>query len=120
MAKVTLEDDRVGIYLNPVDEVLALHGSLHLPYSHIKTVTHETVPFAWYRGFRVGTDIPGVKVAGSFYNGDGVFFYDFHDRERCLTFELDHEHYQRVVVQVNGDQDPAALAKEIRARLSGS
>lgn len=117
MARIELEPDRVSVHLNVLDEVLAMHGSLHLPYRDIRTVAHAPVPDAWYRGFRIGTNIPGVKVAGTFFNGGDTVFYDFHDPARCLTFELTHERYQHVVVQVDKDQDPDALARQIAARI---
>ncbi|GEM_PF-593941 len=117
VAHIELEPSRVGVLLNPLDKVLALHGSLHIPYSHIKSVKHEPVPKAWFRGLRIGTRIPGVKVAGTFFTGAGRIFYDFHDPEHCLTFELAHETYKQVVVEVNRDQDPATLAARILLRL---
>ena len=117
MARIELEPSRVSVLLNPLDEVLALHGSLHIPYSHINSAKHEPVPAAWFRGIRIGTNVPGVKVAGTFFTGGGVIFYDFHDPLRCLIFELAHETYKRVVVEVNRDQDPATLAAQILLRL---
>lgn len=44
-------------------------------------------------------------------------FYDFHAPLRCLTFEIEHQHYKRVVVQVDKNQDPVSLVKQITARL---
>jgi hypothetical protein len=117
MAHIELEADRVSMQLSLLDEVLAMHGSLHIPYRHITAVHAGPVPEAWFRGFRIGTNIPGVKVAGSFYNGDGVVFYDFHDPARCLTLETTHERYHGVVVEVDHDQDPVALAQQVAARL---
>lgn len=119
MARIELEPDRVKVTLSLLDEILALHGSLEMPYGHIRTVTADPVPDAWFRGVRIGTNVPGVKVAGTFFTGDEAVFYDFHDPQRCLTFELDHQRYRRVVVQVDRDQDPAALAKDVTRRLTG-
>jgi len=31
MAHIELEADRVSVNLNPLDEILSLHGSLHVP-----------------------------------------------------------------------------------------
>ncbi len=42
-----------------------------------------------------------------------------HDGSRCLTLELSHERYRRVVIEVDRDQDHAALASEIQARIGG-
>ncbi|HJR12755.1 MAG TPA: hypothetical protein VJ833_02550 [Rhodanobacteraceae bacterium] len=118
MARIELEADRVSANLNPLDEILSLHGSLHVPYRHIQSVNADPVPPAWCRGIRIGTNVPGVKVAGTFLTDEGTIFYDFHDPQRCLTFDLAHQHYRRVVVQVDKDQDPAALAADISARLT--
>lgn len=117
MARIELEPTRIGVILNPLDEVLALHGSLHIPYSHIRSVRHEPVPEALFRGVRIGTNIPGIKVAGSFFTTEGVIFYDFHDPSRCLIFELDHETYKKAVVEVDRSQDPATLAAQIATRI---
>lgn len=117
MARIEPGAERVDIYLSPLDEILALHGSLHLPYSHIRAVSHAPVPPDWFLGLRIGSNVPGVKVAGTFFTTQGTIFYDFHDAGHCLTFELVHEHYLRVVVEVNRDQDPEALAERITARL---
>ena len=117
MARIELESSRVNIVLNPLDEVLALHGALRIPYSHIKSVKHVPVPPEWFRGFRIGTNVPGIKVAGTFFTDEGTIFYDFHDPEHCLTFELAHEKYKRVVVEVNRDQEPTRLAVQIASHL---
>ena len=117
MARIDCDDERIEILLSPLDEVLSLHGSLHIPLTHVRSVRHETVPEEWFRGFRIGTNFPGVKVAGTFFTGDGMIFYDFHDPTRCLILDLAHEHYSRVIVEVDKDQDPGELAGRINALL---
>jgi len=114
MAHIELEADRVSVNLNPLDEILSLHGSLHVPPTGpIQSVNADPVPPARCRGIRIGTNVTGVKVANTFFTDEGMIFYDFHDPQRCLTFDLAHQHYRRVVVQVDKDQDPAALAADI-------
>ena len=81
MARVEVADSDVTAHLSPLDEVLALHGSLRIPYTHIRSVSAEPVPFAWYRGFKIGTDVPGVKVAGTFITDEGSIF-------ECVTHGL--------------------------------
>ncbi|HEX7326900.1 MAG TPA: hypothetical protein VF292_16345 [Rhodanobacteraceae bacterium] len=119
MAHIELEHDCVAVRLNWVDKVLALHGSLGIPYDHITSVAHTPVPQDWFRGVRIGTNLPGVKVAGTFFTVDGRIFYDFSDASRCLVFGLEHERYTHVVVQVDAEQDPADLAQRIVTRLDG-
>ncbi|MHB1505242.1 MAG: hypothetical protein ACYCO4_03625 [Sulfobacillus sp.] len=120
MAHVTVEATGVSVHLSLGDEILAMHGSLHIPLTHISAVSTDRVPEAFFRGFKIGTNVPGVKTAGSFITGDGMIFYDFHDPSRCLTLALTHEKYGQVVVEVDRDQDLTALAQDIRARLSAT
>lgn len=117
MAHIELESARVAVELQRLDEVLSLHGNLYIPYQHIRAVSTAPVPEAWFRGIRIGTNLPGIKVAATFYTPDGAVFYDYHDRTRCLTLDLDHETLKRAVVQVDADQDRIALAQAITARL---
>lgn len=121
MARVTVHDSEVHIRLDLLDEVLAFHGGLSIPLSHVRSVSTDRVPDARWHGERFGTDLPGIITAGTFVNWDGHVFYDFRDPDRCLTLELAHDHYNAVVVQVDGDKE--AVAKEIeaaRARLAGA
>ena len=117
MAHLQLGQDRLEISLSLGDELLSLHGTFHLPYTHITSVSTEPVQAAWFRGFKIGTNIPGVKTAGTFITGDGTIFYDFHSPDRCITLNLNHETYRQVVVEVDAGQDPGALAAAIRERL---
>ncbi len=119
MAHVTVGDDAVHIRLELLDEVLAFHGGLTIPLAHIQGVSTDPVPAVRWHGERFGTDLPGIITAGTFVNWDGHVFYDFRDPDRCVTIRLDHEHYNAVVVQVDGDKE--AVAREIeaaRARLA--
>ncbi len=117
MARVRDDHDAVFIELSWPDKVLALSGSLRIPYAHIAGIHTDPVPRTWYRGMRIGTNLPGIKVAGTFVNSEGIMFYDFRDPNRCLTFILTHERYTKVVVEVDPEQDPNGLCLAIRKRL---
>jgi len=117
MAHVEVAPEKLQITLSLGDEILALHGAFHLPYTHIQAVSTDSVPEALFRGFKIGTNLPGVKTAGTFITGEGTIFYDFHDPDRCLTLSLSHDTYQQVVIEVDRDQDPSTLAAAIRGRI---
>lgn len=119
MARIEVADGEVRIHLSVVEEVLSLHGALHIPLRHIVGVSADPVPKALWRGVRIGANIPGVLVAGTFLTGDGAIFYDIRQGDRCLTLELAGETYKRVVVEVGPEQDPADLARAITAAQAG-
>ncbi len=117
MAHIDVASDKLEITLSLGDEILSLHGAFHVPYTHISSVSTDRVPDEWFRGFKIGTNVPGVKTAGTFITGDGSIFYDFHNPERCLTLSLTHETYRQVVIEVDKGQDPETLAAQIQQRL---
>ena len=64
------------------------------------------------KGIRLpGTHLPGVIAAGSFYTFGGEWvFWDVHDPQKALTINLAHEHYIKLVVEVD---DPVATVAAI-------
>jgi hypothetical protein len=62
-----------------------------------------------------GSQIPGIITAGTFYQHDGAVFYDVHDPERTIVLELNHEHYKRLVMEV---EDPAAAVAQLQNALT--
>jgi hypothetical protein len=67
MARVEPGADGVTVRLSPLDEVSALHGWLRIPHAHIRSVSTDAVPLAWYRGIKMG-----ATVAGTFGTGEGA------------------------------------------------
>lgn len=116
MASIEVRDGRIDIHLSISEEVLALHGALHIPLRHVIGVSAEPVPPAAWRGVRIGTNVPGVVVAGTFYTAEGAVFYDMRHGDRCVTIELADDRFKRVVVELEPGQDPQAVVAEIEAQ----
>lgn len=38
----------------------------------------------------VGTQVPGLITAGTFYQSGGIVFYDVHDPGQTIVLEIDH------------------------------
>jgi hypothetical protein len=116
MVKVSIENDRVRFEIEGWDRLWALKSQLEIPLSHILAVRADPEPArGWWHGLRFpGTQIPGVLTAGSFYQSDGFVFFDVHDPERTIVIDLDHEHYKRLVIEV---EDPAEVVQRIRAAV---
>src|SRR4029077_18593127 len=94
----------------------AFRSRLDIPLAHIRAV--EIDPEAargWWHGLRImGSNIPGVLMAGPFYQDGGFVFYDVHDPRQTIVLELEHETYKRLIVQV---EDPEATRKMIERAL---
>ena len=116
MVEITIEGDRVRFEVEGWDKLWSLKSQLEIPLAHIDSVRADPEPArGWWHGFRLpGTQIPGVLTAGSFYQHGGMVFYDVHDPEGTIVVELDHEQYERLIVEV---ADPAEAVARLSAAL---
>ena len=106
MVRISIEGDRVHFDVEGLDKFWAFRSRLDIPLAHIRAV--EIDPEAargWYHGLRMlGSNIPGVLTAGTFYQQGGIVFYDVHEPERAIVLELEHETYKRLIVEVDNPQ----------------
>jgi len=116
MVHVAVDGDRVRFDVEGWDKLWALKSQLDIPLAHIRSVRFDPDAAAgWWHGFKFpGTDLPGVITAGTFYQSDGVVFYDVHDLQRTIVIDLEHDHYKRLVIEV---EDPSATVKSLQAAL---
>jgi hypothetical protein len=119
MVRISLEGDRVRFDVQGWDQLWALKSQLEIPLEHITAVRVDPeAARGWWHGLRFpGTNIPGVLTAGTYYEHDGgAVFYDVHDPERTIVLELDHDHYKRLVVEVEDPEGAVTLLNKAIAR----
>jgi hypothetical protein len=116
MVLISIEGDRVHFDVEGLDKFWAFRSRLDIPLAHIRAV--EIDPEAargWWHGLRImGSNIPGVLTAGTFYQDGGIVFYDVHDPDRTILLELEHETYKRLIVEV---ENPEETRKTIERAL---
>lgn len=113
MVNVSIEGDRLNFDVEGWDKLWALKSQLSIPLAHVSEVTIDPdAARGWWHGLRLfGTQVPGLVTAGTFYQSGGIVFYDVHDPERTIVLELDHETYERLIVEVEDPVDAVARIK---------
>jgi hypothetical protein len=116
---ITTAEDRIRFDVEGIDRMWALRSQLEFPLSHIRSARVDPqAARGWWHGIRLwGSNIPGILTAGTFYQNGRVVFYDVHDPERTIVIELDHEHYDRIVVEV---EQPEVEATRISKAIAAS
>ena len=56
-----------------------------------------------------------MLAAGTFYHHSQWVFWDVHNPEKVVVIELRHEHYAKLIVEV---EDPAATVAAIQRELN--
>ena len=102
MVRISIEDGLVNFDVEGIDKLWSFKSRLTIPLTHIRSVKIDPeAARGWWHGLRLlGTQLPGVLTAGTFYENGGIVFYDVHDPDNTIVLELDHERYQRLVVEV--------------------
>jgi hypothetical protein len=112
---VTIEDGNLVFELHGVDEFLSIKRSISIPLQHVVSVSTERVPWQPFKQIRVaGTSLPGVIKDGRFLSSNGMMFFEMHDPDKCVTVNLDHERYKKIVFEVENKE---ATAKQINDAL---
>ena len=117
MVEVSIVGDHVHFEVEGMDKLWAMKSRLDIPLQHIRAarIDPEAAKGLWH-GLRFpGTQVPGVILAGSFYQFSGWVFYDVHDPERTVIVELEHEHYKCLVIEVS---DPQAVLSRLQSAIA--
>ncbi len=106
MVGISIEGDRIHLDVEGADRFWALRSHLEFPLSHIRSVRVDTeAARGWWHGLKImGSQIPGILTAGTFYEQGGIVFYDIHDPEHTIVIELEHERYKRLIVEVENPE----------------
>lgn len=119
MAHIEIDGQTLRVAMIGLDKVLALKSTIDIPLDHVRSAELAPEAAHGYHGLRFpGTYLPGVITAGSFFNGQWLFF-DVHDASKAVKIDLDHEHYAALIVEVpDPDATVTAISGAIRDRLS--
>lgn len=113
MAEVRIENGTLSINLSLFDQMMAFHGSFHIPLSHVTNAFVSDFEDLELQYRLEGTNWGLVKSAGVFANPQGLIFCDVAGQGDCLVIETQGERFGRIAVQLPKGEDINALAHEI-------
>ena len=100
MVSVSLQNDTVLFEVMGFHKYLALKSSLQFPRSEIISV-HKDCPSPPYSAVKkVGSLVPGLITAGTFYHDGRRTFWDVRNRNNAIVVTLANSHYDQLVIEV--------------------
>ncbi len=110
---VTVESDRAVFEVEGWDKLWSLRSRLEIPLAHITAVeTNVDQVNQWWHGLKVmGTGVPGLFAAGTFYYHGELVFWDVRHPADTIIVSLDHERYRKLIIEV---ADPSAIVARLR------
>ncbi len=103
MVDVSITDGTLVLTVRGLHVFWALKRRLEFPLGHIREVrrAEPDIMRGWWKGIRApGTFLPGVIIAGTYYQGGQKIFWDVSDARRAIIIELAGESYARLIVEV--------------------
>lgn len=108
---VKIENSDLVFELHGIDIILSIKRQIRVPLKHVTSVSTEHVTRDPKLQMRlVGARIPTIIKDGIFLTSEGMMFFEMHDPDKCITVNLNHEHYKKIVFEVD---DKETVAKEI-------
>jgi hypothetical protein len=116
MVELSLSEGKLALHVRGMDQFWALKSTLEIPLEHVSGIRADPeVARGWWHGFKLmGTDLPGVLTAGTFYQHGQKIFWDVHDPENTVVLSLNHEKYDELIVEV---ADPSAAVSLVQSQL---
>jgi hypothetical protein len=110
MIEVGIQNGEAIFEVEGIDKLWSLRSRLTIPLSHITHVEMNADQVGrWWHGFKViGTDVPGIFAAGTFYYRGELVFWDVHDTERTIIVSLEHERFKKLIIEVEQPEDAVA------------
>jgi hypothetical protein len=111
VVNISVAGEKAVFEVEGLDKLWCLRSRLEIPLAHIKSVHADpTVARGWYHGFRLlGTNVPGILTAGTFHRDGNNVFWDVHNPERTIVLDLDHEFYDKLIIEVGDTAKAVAL-----------
>jgi hypothetical protein len=114
MVDITIRGDRVRFRVEGLDRLWALRSELEIPLIHVVGVEADPEQVGrWWHGINVmGTDLPGLFAAGTFFYRGELVFWDVRHPEQTIIVSLAHERYKKLIVEVENPASTAALLRD--------
>jgi hypothetical protein len=91
-----------------------------LPLAHVTAVDHDPeLVGRWWHGLKVlGTDVPGLFAAGTFYYCGELVFWEVLHPERAVIVSLQHERYKKLIMEADPTETVSRLRQAIRTNMA--
>lgn len=116
MVTFTIARNALILDVQGLDRLWTFTSRLEIPLENIRRVYADpAITRGWWKGLKApGTHVPGVIVAGTFYQDGKRIFWDVKDPEHAIVLELVDDRYDQLIVEVD---QPAVVVARLTAEI---
>ena len=117
MLKIIPNEKGIVIHLEGIKEILSLKGEIKIPWKSIKRISSSKPKWLIFTP-RIGTNLPGVLMAGTFYRVKGKSFYFVRHLDRCITFTLEDHQFAEIVIEVKDKEKQIERLRNLKKKYN--
>jgi hypothetical protein len=116
MVKPEIVGENLILRMEGMDKIWAFRSELTIPLMHITDIrTDADIAREWWHGLRLlGSNLPGVITAGTFYQDGKRVFWDVHHPDVAVVISLADESYKELVIEVEHPDEFVGEIKRVR------
>ena len=116
MVDLTIRGDKLRLQVRGLDRLWAMRSRLDIPLASVRGVRSDPqVARGLWKGVSApGTHIPGLIIAGTFYQDDKRIFWDVHDPDKTVVIDLVGQRFDQLSVEVS---DPGTVIQMLEQAI---
>jgi hypothetical protein len=119
-AAIDIDGDSLVVQIEGADKLWAMKSRLEIPLADVVDARVAGDEARGWQGIRVGgTEVPGVIKAGQFYWKGRWVFCDMHHPDKAIAIDLQHEQYEKLLVEVDDPDREVARIRDAAAANPG-
>lgn len=117
MVNISIEGSIAMFEVQGWDKLWSFKSRLEIPVEHlVSAYSDPECTIGWLDSMRLlGTSVPGIFRAGSFYQHGNMVFWDVHNVQHAIIIELKHEQFKKLVIEV---EQPIAAIDLLNAAIN--
>jgi hypothetical protein len=114
---ISVDGGVLRVEVRGLDKLWSFASQLDIPLEHVRGAAIDPAIARGPKGWRgPGSHLPGIITAGTFHLDGGRIFWDVHDPDKAIVIALEHDSFERLVVEVD---DPIGTVQLIQRAIAG-
>jgi hypothetical protein len=113
MVHITRNETETIFEIKGLHKLWAFKNEIRIPNEHIiKAYQDEKQLQDWYALKLIGTNMPYVLNAGTFYHHGGIIFMDVAHKQNAVIIDLKDEKYTQLIIEVADPKEAIQLLQK--------
>jgi hypothetical protein len=112
MVTIEVQDNNYVFRMKGMHKIWALRSKITVPKNDVIKAYQDQEELHKFCGFRVGTYVPFVIIAGTYYLKGKKNFWDMTREKNTIIVELKNHYYNKLYIEVENTENAMSLLNQ--------